>query len=195
MKICLYGASSPDINPAYIDAVFELGAKLASRGHSMVYGGGALGLMGAAARGVVSKGGILTGISPSFLNVDGILFENCTEFIFTPDMRERKKLMEESADAFIMVPGGIGTYEEFFEIFTLKQLNRHAKAIAVFNVLGYFDVLEEMLRHTAAEKFMQDNCLELYKVFDNADLLLDYLEDYKAVISDSVIYKDYINND
>ena len=179
MNICLYGASSPDIAPIYSEKVFSLGAELAKRGHSLVYGGGANGLMGAAARGVTSKNGKLTGICPKFLNVDGILYDKCTEFIYTENMRERKRLMEEKSEGFVMVPGGIGTYEEFFEMLTLKQLGRHKKPIAIFNINGYFDMLDEMLKHTASEKFMTDGCLGLYKSFDDGNLLLDWLEAYK----------------
>lgn len=180
MKICVYGASSNEIDASYIAAVEELGRSMAARGHGLVFGGGGQGLMGAAARGVHSRGGYSLGIAPSFFNVDGILFENCTEFIYTETMRERKQLMEDRSDAFVMTPGGIGTFEEFFEILTLKQLGRHNKPIAILNVNGYYDDMAQMLQTTVREGFMRPACLELYGVFQTSEQLLDYLEKYDA---------------
>ena len=179
MRICVYGAASDSIHPGYIEAVEELGRKLAERGHSIVYGAGATGLMGAVARGVYEKGGDIIGVAPSFFNVDGMLFENCTELIRTETMRERKKIMEDSADAFIMVPGGVGTFDEFFEILTLKQLKRHNKAMAIFNVRGYYDALADMMDNAVQDGFVAKKNLELYKVLENSDEILDYLEQYK----------------
>lgn len=145
MKICVFGASSRELAQGYYDAAYELGAQLARRGHELVFGGGTSGLMGAAARGVVSEGGRLTGVAPRFFDEPGILFEGCTDFVFTETMSERKKAMEDMSDAFVTLPGGIGTFEEFFEALTLKQLGRHAKAMAVLNTLGYYDAMEAML--------------------------------------------------
>lgn len=178
MKICVYGASSNAIDKNYIDVVEELGRMLAERGHSLVYGAGAQGLMGAVARGVYEKNGEILGVSPSFFNVDGILFENCTKLIYTETMRERKQIMEDSADCFIMVPGGIGTFEEFFEILTLKQLARHKKAIAVFNIDGYYDTLNKMIEEAIEKNFMKEKCRMLFKTFDNMEDIFDYVENY-----------------
>ena len=177
MKICLYGASSPDIDQSYIAAVEELGSKMAERGHSMVYGGGANGLMGAAARGRSAFGGRITGVAPEFFKHPGILYENCDEFLFTDTMAERKQIMEDMADAFLVVPGGIGTYEEFFQVLTLKQLNRLNKPIGLFNVNGYFDPISELLEKTAREGFMRSACLTICGVFDDSEKLLTYLEE------------------
>lgn len=176
MKICMYGASSTELENIYYEKAEEFGHAMAERGHGLVFGGGATGLMGAAVRGVFAAGGHSLGIAPTFFDKPGILFENCSEFIFTETMRERKQLMEDRADAFVMMPGGIGTYEEFFEILTLKQLGRNNKPIAVYNINGYYDLLVEMLRHTVDEKFMSAECLGLFGVFENAEALLDYLE-------------------
>ena len=176
MNLCLYGASSDQIAPAYLQAVEALGAKLAARGHGMVFGGGAQGLMGAAARGVSSQHGYILGVAPSFFNVDGVLYPHCSEFIYTETMRQRKQIMEDRADGFIMVPGGIGTYEEFFEMLTLKQLGRHSKPIAILNLNGYYDLLEQLLEQTIRQGFMKPACRNLYGVFSDADALLDYLE-------------------
>ena len=175
MNICLYGASSSAIAKAYVNPTEELGAKIAERGHTLIYGGGAAGLMGAAARGAYSRGGEIIGVVPSFLNVDGILFDNCTELIFTETMRERKALMEQKSDAFIMTPGGVGTFDEFFEILTLKQLGRHSKPIAVFNINGYFDSLIAQLENAVHKQFMNPEIFELFISTDRADRLIDYL--------------------
>ena len=138
MNICLYGASSPALDRAYFDAAEEFGRLLAQHGHTLVYGGGAQGVMGAAARGAADADGKITGIAPNFLNVDGILFDRCTEFILTDTMAERKAAMISRADAFVMAPGGFGTLEEFFEVLTLKQLGRHNPAIAILNTNGFW---------------------------------------------------------
>ena len=176
MKICLYGASSNDIAHLYISATEKLGEKIAANGHSLVYGGGACGLMGAAARGVVKNRGKVIGIAPSFFNVDGVLFKGCTEMIYTDTMRERKQLMEQKADAFVAVPGGIGTFDELFEIMTLKQLGRHKKPIAIFNINGYFDELINMLNKAVNHGFMTEGCKKLAPAFSAADRLIAYLE-------------------
>ncbi len=180
MNICLYGASSTELEKIYITATEDLGEKMARRGHNLVYGGGADGLMGAAARGVVKGGGEVYGVAPNFFKVDGVLFEECTELIRTETMRQRKQIMEEKADAFIAVPGGIGTFDELFEILSLKQLGRHSKPVVIFNINGYFDGLLKMLDFAVAERFMTEESRRLVKAFDNPDELIGYLENYKA---------------
>ena len=178
MNICVYGASSDRIDPVYLEAGYELGGELARRGHTLVFGAGTTGMMGAAVRGVESLGGRSIGVSPHFFNKPGVLHENCTEMIFTDTMRQRKEIMEQRADGFIMTPGGIGTYEEFFEILTLKQLGRHEKPIGILNTAGYFDDLARMLEDTAAKGFMAEDCLNLYFITADVNELLDYMEGY-----------------
>ncbi len=178
MQICVYGASSNAIHADYIASVEALGREMARRGHGLVFGGGAQGLMGAAVRGVTEGGGRSLGVAPTFFQVDGVLFDRCTEFIHTETMRERKQIMEDRSDAFVMTPGGIGTFEEFFEILTLKQLGRHNKPIAVLNLGGYYDDLLRMLDTAIEGGFMRPACRELYGVFSEPAALLDYLERY-----------------
>lgn len=192
MVICIYGAASNVIDVKYIEAVEALGEKLAKKGHGLVYGGGAEGLMGAAARGFKRGGGYVCGIAPSFFTEGGddVLFNNCDEFIYTETMRERKQKMEDRADCFIMAPGGIGTFEEFFEILTLKQLRRHEKAIAVYNIDGYYDLMEDMLSRAITEGFMKESCRKLYKVLNNEDELVNYLESY---VPQKALPKEYKN--
>lgn len=176
MKICLYGASSPDIDSLYIEEVEKLGRLMAKKGHSMVYGGGANGLMGAAARGMSYEKGHITGVAPKFFDNPGILYDKCDIFTFTDTMAERKQIMENLADAFLIVPGGIGTYEEFFQALTLKQLKQLNKPIAIFNINGYYDVMDSLLRQTVDKGFMRSGCLDIYGLFDDAEALLTYLE-------------------
>ena len=130
MKICIYGASGDELAQEYFDAAQSLGRLIAEGGHSLVFGGGSRGLMGACARGALSRGGEIVGVAPRFFDEPGILFPGCSRFVFTETMRERKAVMEDLADAFVVLPGGIGTFEEFLETLTLKQLGRHDKPIA-----------------------------------------------------------------
>ena len=113
-----------------------------------------------------------------FKSVTEISVQNCTEFIHTETMRERKRLLEEKSDAFIITPGGIGTFDEFFEILTLKQLGRHNKVICIFNIDGYFDKMLEMMQVCVDKKFITDDCRKLYKVYKDMDSMLDYIEKY-----------------
>ena len=180
MNICVYGASSNKINDIFIEKTQELGKKMAQRGHALVFGGGNAGVMGASARGAYSEGGEIIGVAPTFFKVDGVLFPHCTEFVFTETMRDRKEILENRSEAYIVAPGGIGTFDEFFEIYTLKQLGRHAKALVLFNVNGYYDDMIKMLQKTAREEFMTEKSLELFKVFDDIDEMLDYIENYQG---------------
>ena len=175
MNVCVYGASSTQIDTAYITATEELGVALAKAGHALVYGAGGAGLMGAVARGMTQGGGKIVGVVPSFLKVDGILYNHCDEMVYTETMRERKQIMDERSEAFVVTPGGIGTYEEFFEMYTLKQLGRHQKPIIIFNIGGYYDRLLEMLRYTVEEKFMQKASMDLISVATTPEEVLEQL--------------------
>ncbi len=184
MRICLYGASSTAIAQHYIDATEQLGELMARAGYSLVYGGGGAGLMGAAARGVKRGGGHIIGVVPSFLKVDGVLFSACDEMIYTDTMRERKQIMEDYADAFVVAPGGIGTYEEFFEIYTAKQLGRLHKPIVLFNIDGYYDTMQRMLTETVERQFMRPASLSLITVATTPQEVLAQLAAEDAVMPD-----------
>jgi hypothetical protein len=180
MKICVFGAASEHIDKIYIEKVEELGQKMAERGHSLVFGAGGTGLMGAAARGVKKGGGYIHGVVPKFFKESGIegLFADCDKTTYTDTMRERKAIMEDDADAFIVAPGGVGTFEELYEIVTLKQLNRHDKAIVIYNIQNYYDRLQDFMQLSADRKFITKSCLKLYEIMDDADKILDYIENY-----------------
>ena len=181
MKICVYGAASSLIDKSFIDAGEELGRKMAKRGIGLVFGGGKNGMMGAVARGELEENGEIIGIAPAFFeDADAeVSFKECTEFIHTETMRERKKLLEEKSDAFIVTPGGIGTFDEFYEILTLKQLGRHNKPICIFNINEYFNNMGAMLQVCVDEKFITGDCRNLCEVFEDIDSMLDYIENYK----------------
>jgi len=185
MKICVYGASSDNLDKEYFEAAHSLGKLMALEGHTLVFGGGKGGLMGACARGAYENGGEVIGIAPSFFDEPGVLFENCSRFIFTETMRERKALMEEESEGFIVLPGGIGTFEEFFEMLTLKQLGRHSKPMAVMNVLGYYEAMQQMLKKAVEDGFMSKDCMELYGFCGSAREALDHLR-LSPVISGSI---------
>ncbi len=176
MNICVFGGSSNSVGAEYIEAGILFGRVLAEKGHGLVFGGGAGGLMGAAARGAYSAQGKITGVAPSFFNVDGVLFKECTEFVFTETMRQRKQKMEEMSEAFVMLPGGIGTLDEFFEIFTLKQLGRHGKPVGILNTGGYYDGLLAMLDKIVSEGFMLSECRDILAVSDLPEELIRKLE-------------------
>lgn len=179
MNICIYGASSTLIDNSYIEAGEKLGFIMADHNHNLVFGGGASGLMGAVARGMTEVGkGKIIGIAPSFMNVDGILYEGCTDFIYSETMRERKQLMDEKSDAFIVTPGGIGTFDEFFEILTLKQLGRHNKPIAILNTNGYYEHLKNFLQNCIDEKFMKPACADLIHFANEPEEIINYIENY-----------------
>ncbi len=135
--------------------------------------------MGASADGAASENGEIIGIVPSFfIELHHALHNGCTETIYTETMRERKGKMEDLADAFIICPGGIGTYEEFFEVYTLKQLQQLDKPICIFNVNGYYDPLIELLHKTVDLHFMSQSCMDLVMISDSIPQMLDYIAGY-----------------
>lgn len=181
MKICLFGAASNEIKDIYIKKVEEFGKMLAERGHSLVFGAGKNGLMGAGARGVSQGGGKIYGVIPSFFKQEAIeeIYEECSELIYTETMAERKAKMEDLAEAFVIVPGGIGTFEEMFEVLTLKQLARHNKAVVIYDINGYYKGIEDMLDKGFKERFIRNDCRILYYCTENCEEVFDYLESYK----------------
>lgn len=186
MNVCIYGASSDAIDMCYKEAAWELGRKLAEASFGMVFGGGATGLMGAAARGLRSADSSvcqdqtvhrvpLIGVAPRFFDKPGVLYQDCSEMIWTDTMRERKQIMEDRSQAFIVLPGGIGTFEEFFEILTLRQLKRHDKPIILYNVNGYYEQIRKLLCHAVEEGFMTRQQLELCSFAENVEEILEKL--------------------
>lgn len=167
MNICVFGSASNLIDPYYIQTGEELGFYLAEKGHHLVFGGGCEGMMGAAARGFHKGGSRILGICPDFFRNERYeeLSTICDELIFTIDIEERLRMMEERSDAFLVLPGGSGTYEEFFKILVSRSLDRHEKPLAVMNIKGYFDPLLAMIRHSIEEKFISAQNRNRFGVF------------------------------
>lgn len=180
-NVCVFGASSSRIDKEYTAAAFAVGRLIASYGMGMVFGAGDHGLMGAAARGVTSVGGRLIGVIPEKLNKRGIYFEGCTERIETPTMHERKATMERLSSAFIALPGGFGTIEEFMEVLTLKQLNYMDPAIVLLNTRGYYGELIAQLRSCVAEGFANAEFAGLYYVAETPEDAVAYCAGYKGM--------------
>lgn len=126
--------------------------------------------------GALEAGGAVTGIAPRFFDEPGILRKDCAEFIFTETMSERKQLMAGRADAFIALPGGIGTFEEFFETLTLKQLGRHCKPMVLLNTRGYYEPMTALLARSAAEGFMSHGCMALFSLCDTPTQALELVK-------------------
>ncbi len=161
MKICIFGASGNELAREYFDAARRLGELLAEGGHTLVYGGGSTGLMGACADGVKARGGRAVGIAPRYFDEADFLRKDFGELLFTETMAERKALMLELSEAFIVLPGGTGTMDEFFETLALKQLGRQPKALVLLDTLGYYAPLYALLRDMVAKGFTGPSALEM----------------------------------
>ncbi|HWZ05539.1 MAG TPA: TIGR00730 family Rossman fold protein [Bradyrhizobium sp.] len=153
--VCVYCGSGPGTNPRFVEAARAFGKILAESGIRLVYGGGSIGLMGAVATSVLDHGGTVTGIIPDFLTIRENALRRVQEMIVTPDMHERKRLMFERADAFVALPGGVGTLEELVEQLTWQQLGRHSKPVLIANIEGFWEPLLTLLTHMRATQFIR----------------------------------------
>jgi uncharacterized protein (TIGR00730 family) len=170
--VCVYCGSGPGTDPRFVEAAIALGKNLAENGVRLVYGGGSLGLMGAVASSVLDHGGIVTGIIPDFLTLRENALKRVQEMIVTPDMHERKRLMFERSDAFVALPGGIGTLEELVEQLTWQQLGRHSKPILIANIAGFWEPLLGLLTHMRATQFIRPTlAIEILKAERVEDIL------------------------
>jgi uncharacterized protein (TIGR00730 family) len=153
--VCVYCGSGPGTNPRFMESAKALGRALAEGGIRLVYGGGSVGMMGAVATSVLDHGGMVTGIIPGFLTAKENALKRVQEMIVTPDMHERKRLMFEHSDAFVALPGGIGTLEELVEQLTWQQLGRHSKPVLLANIDGFWEPLLALLAHMRATQFIR----------------------------------------
>ena len=176
MNITLYGAASDNIDNVYKKKVGELGREMGRRGHTMVFGAGSTGLMGAAARGIREEGGELIGVTPHFMHDLEPIYDLCTKLIDTETMSERKDKMVQLADAFVIVPGGIGTFDEFFQILTLRYLKRHTKPIVLFNVCNFWDNLLAVVGSDIFKGFIGSGVAQCFKVCESPKSVIDTLE-------------------
>jgi uncharacterized protein (TIGR00730 family) len=178
-SICVYCGSSPGRLDAYGTAAQSLAETLVNRQIRLVYGGAGIGIMGVVADRVLQLGGEVVGVIPKALAHKEVAHDNLTELHITHSMHERKTLMAELADGFIALPGGIGTLEELFEIWTWAQLGFHDKPCGLLNVAGYYDALLQFLDHTLAEQFVKPQHRAILTVERDPEILLDQFENYR----------------
>jgi uncharacterized protein (TIGR00730 family) len=171
-SICVYCGSGHGLNPRYKSAAETLGKSLAQHSIGLVYGGGSLGLMGEVARATLVHGGTVTGIIPEFLMSKEKALDAVTELIVTDDMHTRKRLMYEKSDAFVALPGGIGTLEELVEQLTWAQLGRHTKPIIVANIDGFWTPFLDLLTHMKADTFIRSGLDVRFTVVDRAEQIV-----------------------
>ena len=180
MKICVYCASADGLNPKYYEMGEAFGRMIAQRGHSLVYGGYNHGIMCAVARGTASAGGEVIAVVPRIFDKPEFAFEGCTRVIVTETMHERKATMEREGDAFAILPGGIGTFDEFFELYVLKSLGLCDKPMGVLNYMGCYDPLAALLDQNTAAGLMTAKNRRLVEFFTSPERLMDALEEERS---------------
>lgn len=177
-NICIYCSSSNTIDSSFFKTANELGALMAKRGHTLVYGGGCVGLMGEIAKTMHHNAGKVIGVIPEELRLKEICYEQADELIVTKDMRERKAVMENRSDAFITLPGGFGTLEEVLEMITARQLGFHNKPIVIININGFYDPLINLFEHIYKHNFAKSDLKDSYYVASNVKDAVDFIEQY-----------------
>src|SRR4051812_6917559 len=175
-SVTVYCSSSRSVAAEYFAAADELGREIALAGWDLVYGGNNLGLMDAVACACRSAGGRVIGITPQLMVDEGIADPACAELVATPNMRERKALLEARGDALVALPGGIGTFEEFFEVLVGRMLGYHAKPIVVLNISGYYDPLIQMIEHGIEQRFIKPKAREAFYVTSSVAEAMEYLK-------------------
>jgi uncharacterized protein (TIGR00730 family) len=178
-RICVFCGASPGGRPEYRRATEELARVLGAQGIGVVYGGGGVGLMGALADAVLAEGGEITGVIPRSLVDREIAHRDVLDMRVVASMHERKALMAELADAFVALPGGIGTLEELFEVYTWAQLGLHQKPCALLNVEGYYDGVADFLGHAVEERFLREETRELLMVESDPATLIERLRSFE----------------
>lgn len=174
-RVCVYCGSSPGRDDGYRELARSMGTALADRGLGLVYGGASIGLMGEVADAALTGGTEVMGVIPTVVQDREVAHTGLTQLICVNTMHERKTLMAERADAFVAMPGGLGTLEELFEVLTWAQLGMHAKPVGLLNGAGYFDGLIAFLDHCVAEELIQPRHRALLKVATDPATLLDQL--------------------
>ena len=189
-SLCVFCGSKMGRDPAYEEAARELGSRMAQAGVRLVYGGGGIGLMGALAETVLAEGGEVTGVIPDFLMAYEVGDPGVTDLVVTETMHERKSRMFELSDGVVVLPGGLGTLDETFEILTWKQLQQHAKPVVVLNVGGYWSPFEVMVDSIIGNGFAHPKVKELYSVVDTPAGVLPALA--AAPEPDRVVLTDHL---
>lgn len=179
MNIAVFCASSDQIGEIYFEEAFRLGKGIAEEGWGLVYGGTNIGLMKTVADATMEHGGEVTGIIAECIAQQGITADRITHLIIAPDMKQRKHLLREHANAFIALPGGWGTLEEITEVMTLKQLGIHNKPVVFLNTAGFYNTFLEFIRNSRLEKFISAAYDRLYAVVDTPQEAINYIKTYK----------------
>jgi uncharacterized protein (TIGR00730 family) len=182
-SICVFCGSSTGANPAYRQAAASLGRAIAASGRRMVYGGGNVGLMGVLADAALERGGEVVGVIPRHLVDLEVAHQSLTDLRVVESMHQRKQLMADLADGFVVLPGGLGTLEEFFEVWTWGQLGLHRKPYGLLNVASYFDSLLAFLDHSVSERFVRPDHRRLLLVAEDSMELLHRLDTYAVPLS------------
>jgi uncharacterized protein (TIGR00730 family) len=180
-SICVYCGSSAGVAHSYKDAAVQLGREAGERGVEIIYGGGRVGLMGLVADAALAAGGRVTGIIPSHILEMEVAHQTLTELIVVENMHQRKMMMFERSEAFVILPGGLGTLDEAFEILTWKQLGLHRKPIIVANIDGYWDGLLALVRHGVDEGFIRPQHARLFTEVGDVAAILSALGDPEGV--------------
>lgn len=178
-SVCVFCSSSDSVDTVYQETATDLGRRLGQLGLHLIYGGASIGLMGSVARGVHEFGGRVTGVLPEFFMNKEIEYGEADELIVTKDMRERKAVMDQKSDAFITLPGGIGTMEEAMEILSMKQLKLTPKPLVFINTCNFFDGLISNLQEMVDLKFAKKETLDLFAVEPGPEQALDYILNYE----------------
>ena len=174
-SICVYCGSRPGLNPAFATAAAQVGHWIGAHGGQLVYGGGKSGLMGIVADAALQSGASVVGVIPTALVEKEWAHSGCTELFIVDTMHDRKRLMAERADVFLALPGGIGTFEELFEVWTWRQLGYHDKPIGILNIAGYYDRLLDFLSSSVTEEFLGGWQMALVRSSDQYGVLLENL--------------------
>ncbi|MCC8400924.1 TIGR00730 family Rossman fold protein [Paraburkholderia sp. MMS20-SJTN17] len=183
-SVCVYCGSSMGAQPFYAQAARAFGRALVAADLALVYGGGKVGLMGVIADTVMSEGGRAIGVIPELLVSKEVAHDGLTELHVVPDMHHRKKMMAELSDAFVAMPGGAGTLEELFEVFTWAQLGYHGKPVALLNIGGFYEPLIRLLQHTVDEGFMSKTYLDMLQIDADPAALIGKLRRYEPPARD-----------
>ena len=177
-SICVFCASSESVDDLFKEIALELGRELGRRGVDLVYGGASIGLMGCLARGVHEQKGKVVGVLPEFFKTKDVEYSETDELIVTKNMRERKAVMDKRSDAFIVLPGGIGTLEEAMEILSMRQLCLTDKPLVFINTQGFYEGLRAIFEEMVALKFTKPNVMDIYAMVPNPQSALEYLLSY-----------------
>jgi uncharacterized protein (TIGR00730 family) len=188
MKICVYCASSDKVADKYFAVAEVLGRQMAAEGHTLVYGGGSMGLMGRIADVMIAHGGHVRGVMPRFMDAVEWSHKSITEMVLVEDMHERKKLLVDGVDAVVALPGGCGTLEELSEIITLKRLGMFTKPIVILNLEGFYDPLQMLLERMITEHFMRPEHREMYTFVRNPEDIIAAIKNAPAWGADAISF-------